>query len=93
MGGSDLSLLRHYQKSTERLIRKLPVQQLVHEIEQGFKTHLRFQSSAILELQEACETYLVGLFEDTNLCAIHAKHVTTIPNDIQLACRIRGERA
>ena len=54
---------------------------------------LRFQSSAVVALQEASEAYLVGLFEDTNLCAIHAKRVTIMPKDIQLARRIRGERA
>ena len=57
------------------------------------QTDLRFQSSAVLALQEASEAYLVGLFEDTNLCAIHAKRVTIMPKDIQLARRIRGERA
>ncbi|KAG7159287.1 histone H3-like 10, partial [Homarus americanus] len=57
------------------------------------KTDLRFQSSAVMALQEASEAYLVGLFEDTNLCAIHAKRVTIMPKDIQLARRIRGERA
>uniref|UniRef100_M3YJI6 Core Histone H2A/H2B/H3 domain-containing protein n=1 Tax=Mustela putorius furo TaxID=9669 RepID=M3YJI6_MUSPF len=51
------------------------------------------ESSAVMALQEACEAYLVGLFEDTNLCAIHAKRVTIMPKDIQLARRIRGERA
>ncbi len=50
-------------------------------------------SAAVLALQEAAEAYLVGLFEDTNLCAIHAKRVTIMPKDIQLARRIRGERA
>ncbi len=58
-----------------------------------FKNDLRFQSSAILALQEASESYLVSLFEDTNLCAIHAKRVTIMPKDMQLARRIRGERA
>ena len=57
-----------YQKSTELLIRKLPFQRLVREIAQDFKTDLRFQSSAVMALQEASEAYLVGLFEDTNLC-------------------------
>ncbi|KAF6002738.1 hypothetical protein F1559_002609 [Cyanidiococcus yangmingshanensis] len=66
---------------------------LVREIAQDFKTDLRFQSSAVLALQEAAEAYLVNLFEDTNLCAIHAKRVTIMPKDIQLARRIRGERA
>jgi len=90
---SPSSEIRKYQKSTELLIRKLPFQRLVREIAQDFKTDLRFQSSAILALQEASEAYLVGLFEDTNLCAIHAKRVTIMPKDIQLARRIRGERA
>ncbi|KAE9452537.1 hypothetical protein C3L33_15559, partial [Rhododendron williamsianum] len=85
--------IRKYQKSTELLIRKLPFQRLVREIAQDFKTDLRFQSSAVAALQEAAEAYLVGLFEDTNLCAIHAKRVTIMPKDIQLARRIRGERA
>ncbi|KAH7415550.1 hypothetical protein KP509_14G051100 [Ceratopteris richardii] len=81
-----------YQKSTELLIRRLPFQRLVREIAQDLKTDLRFQSHAVLALQEAAEAYLVGLFEDTNLCAIHAKRVTIMPQDIQLARRIRGER-
>ena len=58
-----------------------------------FKTGLCLQSSAVLALQQAAEAYLVGLFEDTNLAAIHAERVTIMPKDIQLARRIRGERA
>ncbi|KAK0133083.1 histone H3.3 [Merluccius polli] len=99
-GTVALREIRRYQKSTELLIRKLPFQRLVREIAQDFKTDLRFQSAAIgalqaitVPLQEASEAYLVGLFEDTNLCAIHAKRVTIMPKDIQLARRIRGERA
>ena len=92
-GTVDLREIRRYQKSTELLIRKLPFQRLVREIAQDFKTDLRFQSSAVMALQEASEAYPVGLFEDTNLCAIHAKRVTIMPKDIQLARRIRGERA
>ena len=91
-GTVALREIRKYQKSTELLVRKLPFQRLVREIAQDFKTDLRFQSTAILALQEAAEAYLVGLFEDTNLCAIHAKRVTIMPKDIQLARRIRGER-
>ncbi|KAJ8349282.1 hypothetical protein SKAU_G00244120 [Synaphobranchus kaupii] len=72
-GTVGLREIRRYQKSTELLIRKLPFQRLVREIAQDFKTDLRFQSSAVMALQEASEAYLVGLFEDTNLCAIHAK--------------------
>lgn len=92
-GTVALREIRKYQRSTELLIRKLPFQRLVREIAQDFKTELRFQSTAILALQEASEAYLVGLFEDTNLCAMHAKRVTIMPKDIQLARRIRGERA
>ncbi|XP_038011184.1 uncharacterized protein LOC119708659 [Motacilla alba alba] len=66
-GTVALREIRRYQKSTELLIRKLPFQRLVREIAQDFKTDLRFQSSAVMALQEASEAYLVGLFEDTNL--------------------------
>ena len=90
-GTVALREIRKYQKSTELLIRKLPFQRLVREIASDFKSDLRFQSSAVLALQEASESYLVGLFEDTNLCAIHAKRVTIMPKDMQLARRIRGE--
>ena len=83
--------IRKYQKSTDLLIRKLPFQKVVREIAGEFKSDLRFQSQAVLALQEASEAYLVGLFEDTNLCAIHAKRVTIMPKDMQLARRIRGE--
>ena len=75
------------------MIRKLPFARLVREIAQDFKTDLRFQREAIGALQEAGEAYLVGLFDDTNLYAIHAKRVTIMPKDIQLARRIRGIRA
>ncbi|XP_006998762.3 histone H3.3A-like [Peromyscus maniculatus bairdii] len=92
-GTVALCEIRRYQKSTELSIRKLPFQRLVREIAQDFKTDLRFQSAAIGALQEASEAYLVGLFEDTNLCAIHAKRVTIMPKDIRLERRIRGERA
>jgi histone H3 len=91
-GTVALREIRRYQKSTELLIRKLPFQRLVREIAQDFKTDLRFQGSAVLALQEASEAYLVGLFEDGNVCAIHAKRVTIFPRDLQLARRIRGER-
>jgi histone H3 len=84
--------IRRYQKSTDLLVRKLPFQRLVREIAQDYKTDLRFQSSAIQAVQEAPEAYLVSLFEDTNLCAIHAKRVTIQSKDIQLARRLRGEQ-
>ena len=92
-GTVALREIRRYQKSTELLIRKLPFQRLVREIAQDFKADLRFQCSAVLALQEATEAYLVGLMENTNLCAIHANRVTIQPKDIQLTRRIRGERS
>ena len=91
-GTVALREIRRYQKTTDLLLRKLPFQRLVREVAQAFKADLRFQGSAILALQQSAEAYLVGLFEDTNLCAIHARRVTILPRDIQLARRIRGER-
>ncbi|GLV38547.1 histone H3 [Carabus blaptoides fortunei] len=87
-GTVALREIRRYQQSMELLIKKLPFQRLVREIVQDFKIDLRFQSSAVMALQEASEVYLVGLFEDTNLYAIHAKRVTIMPKDIQLARRV-----
>ena len=99
-GTVALKQIRRYQKSTELLIRKLPFQRLVREIASDSEViksplcgKVRFQSAAIMALQEATEAYLVGLFEDSNLCAIHARRVTIMPKDIQLARRIRGKRA
>ncbi len=92
-GTVALREIRRYQKSTDLLLKKAPFQRLVREVAQEYKNDLRFQSSAVMALQEASEAYLVGLFEDTNLCAIHAKRVTIMPKDMQLARRIRGERS
>ena len=92
-GTVALQDIRHFQKTSALLIRKLPFQRLVREIAQDFKTDLRFQSAAILCLQEAAEAYLVRLFDDANLCAIHARRVTIMPKDILLARRIQGEHA
>jgi histone H3 len=105
-GTVALREIRRYQKSTDLLIQKAPFLRLVREIAQDFKPDSnspltrkggfedwRFQSTSALAIQEASEAYLVGLYEDTNLCAIHAKRVTIMPKDIQLARRIRGERS
>ena len=91
-GTVALREIRKFQKSTDLLIRKLPFQRLVREIAQDYKTDLRFQSQAVLALQEAAEAFMVTLFEDTNLWAIHAKRVTIMPKDIHLARRIRGDK-
>ena len=101
-GTVALREIRRYQKTTDLLISKAPFQRLVREITQtldkpsGFHLNLseiRFQGSTVLALQEAAEAYHVGLFEDTNLCSMHAKRVTIMPKDIQLARRIRGEKS
>jgi len=92
-GTLALKQIRHYQRSTELLLRRLPFQRLVREIMQKIGSpDLRIQAVALEALQHATEAYLVMLFEDTNLCAIHAKRVTIMPKDIQLARRIRGEK-
>ena len=91
-GVMALHEIRHYQKLSALLIRKLPFQRLVREIAQEFKTEFCFQAAAILCLQEAAEAYLVRLFEDTNLCMIHAKRVTIALKDLQLARCICGEQ-
>ena len=92
-GTLALREIRHYQKRTNLLIKKAPFTRLVREIVQDFKQDLRFQNSAIGALQEAEEAYIIRLFEDTNLCGIHAKRVTIMPKDIQLARHIQGDRA
>jgi histone H3 len=88
-GTVALREIRHYQRTVGLLLSMLPFQRLVREIAQDYKTDLRFRSQAVLALQEAAEAYLVELFEDTNLCALHAKRITIMPKDMQLARRIR----
>ena len=90
-GMMALKEIRHYQKFTGFLIKKLPFQRLVREIAVEVAQEMRFKSSVLLALQEAAKAYLMGLFEDTNLCAIHARCVTIMPKDIMLARRICGE--
>ena len=96
-----LRVIRCYQRSTENLIKKTPFQKLIRENSQEYQicpdgpgtpsVQVRFQSTAIAALQEATENFIVGLFEDVNLLAVHAKHVTVMPRDIRLALRIRGD--
>ena len=80
--------IRFYQKSTTLLLRQLPFLHLIREVAQDFKTDLQFTVEAAYAIQSTSEDYLVQLFEDTNLCTIHAKHVTIMPKDMQLARRI-----
>lgn len=94
-GTKALREIRQYQKSTERLLPVAPFQRLVKEIAHSdmMRSDLRWQSMAVMALQESAEAYLVGLFEDTNLCALHAHRTTIMASDLHLARRIRGERA
>ena len=91
-GTVALREIRRYQKSTELLLRRAPFMRLVREIAQDFKQDLRFQSNAILALQEAAAQHLTETYELTNLCAIHAKRVTIMPRDMQLVRAIKGRR-
>ena len=93
-GTVALRQIRKLQKSTENLIPRLPFSRLVRETAQDkAKVDMRFKASALMAVQEATEAYLTGLFEEANLCAIHAKRITIMRKDLQLARRIRGERA
>lgn len=97
-GSKVIGEIKKLQQGTELLIRKLPFQRIVREI--VYSVHnihnqdkrIRFTSTALQALQEAVEAYMIGLLEDTNLCALHAKRVTIMPKDMQLARRIRGEK-
>jgi len=91
-GTRALKEIRKYQKSTNLLIPALPFSRLIREIVQDVSPikDLRFQKTALMALQEASEAFLVMLFEDVLLCAIHAKRVTIMPKDMKLARRIRG---
>ena len=94
--------IQRYQQSTESLIWRTPFNKLIKEISQEYRicpegpgtpsVQVHFQSTALAALQEAAENFLVGLFEDVNLLAVHAKRVTVMPRDIQLALRIRGDQ-
>jgi histone H3 len=91
-GTVALREIRRYQKSTEFLIRRMAFQRLVREIAVNYNTTIRFQSVSLEALQASAEAYLVSLFEDTIHCAVHAKRVTIMPRDMNLALRLRGER-
>ena len=90
-GTVALREIKRYQKTTDMLIPKAPFQRLVRNICGGIDNELRFQANALLALQEAAEAYLVGVLEDAGVCAIHAKRVTVMKADMQLARRLRGD--
>ena len=93
--------IRRYQQSTKCLIKRTPFNKLIKEISQEYRVcpdgpgmpsvQVRFQSTALTALQEATENFIVGLFEDVNLLAVHATRVTVMPQDIRLALRIQGD--
>ena len=91
-GTVALREIKRYQKATTFMLAKAPFQRFIRAICDGIDGQLRFQAQALLALQEAAESYLTGLFEDANLCAIHANRVTVMKKDLELARRIRGER-
>ena len=93
-GTVALREIRRYQKSTELLIRKIPFQRLVREIVTTLFPNepYRFQSTALLALQEASEDYLVRMFSQVNDLAIHGKRVTIKPEDIHIWGRITGTK-
>ena len=90
-GVKAMQEIRHYQSTTELLIQKVNFQRVVRELCEQIGPGIRFESQALLALQEAAESYLVGLFEDSNLCTAHAKRKTLRDTDIKLLRRIRGE--
>ena len=91
-GTVALREIKRYQRSTKCLLPRAPFHRLVRNITMSYDSDLRFQSNALVALQEASEAYLVGIFEDTNLCAIHAKRATIMKKDMELARRIRGDQ-
>ena len=91
-GTVALRQIRKFQKGTNTLIRKAPFQRMVREVANTQKDGLRWQSAAVAAMQEATESYVIGLLSDSNLCALHARRVTVMPRDIHLARRLRGER-
>ena len=91
-GTVALREVRKYQKSIKNVLPRAPFQRLVRSIVSDMDHELRFQSQALAALQEASEAYIVGIFEDTNLCAIHAMRKTIMKKDMDLARRIRGDR-
>ena len=92
-GTVALMEIRRFQKSTDLLIRKIPFHRIVKNVLADYSTTTKISKLAVTALQESTEAYLVGLFNDANLCAIHAKRCTVMAKDLRLTRRIRGESA
>ena len=91
-GTVALREIKRYQKATNMLLPRAPFHRLVRQICSGIDSDIRFQSQALVALQESSEAYLTGVFEDSNLCAIHANRVTMMKKDMDIARRIRGDK-
>ncbi|KAG5021756.1 hypothetical protein JHK85_018098 [Glycine max] len=90
-GTVALREIRHFQRSCELLIPAAPFIRCVKQITNQFSTEVsRWTPEAVVALQEAAEEYLVHLFEDGMLCAIHARRITLMKKDIELARRLGG---
>ena len=91
-GVKALQEIRAFRQTTQLLIPRLAFSRVVKEMAQQFKLKdLRFQALALMALQEATEAFMVQLFEDCVLNAVHARRVTVMTRDMALARRIRGE--
>ena len=90
-GAKALREIKQYQRSGDNVIAKAPLRRLIKEISNRISPDARYSLGAIGAIQECIEGYMVSLFEDTNLCAIHARRVTIMSKDMKLARRIRGE--
>ncbi len=92
-GTLALKEIRKYQKSTNLVISKAAMERTIRELCDEYVKDIRWSNAAVMAIHHATENYCTKLFEDVNICAIHAKRETIMPKDIQLARRIRGERA
>jgi len=91
-GTKALREIKKMQKNTNLLIPRLPFHRLVREVQLNFNNEtLCWEKRALEALHTAAEQYIIELFEDANLCAIHSRRVTMMVKDIQLARRIRGQ--
>ena len=90
-GVKALREIRQYQRSTDVLLPRAPLQRVIKEITAKYFPEARYSYGAIDAIQQCVESYMIGLFEDTQLCAIHAKRATVMTKDMRLARRIRGE--
>jgi histone H3 len=84
--------IQHYTATVDHIVPKLPFQRLIREIIQKINDEIRIQRSAVGILHEMTEEYIVKLFQDANLCVLHAGRVTIMPKDLILAQKIRGEK-